>query len=60
MGWGISKQHILKYEQSVNAGKYLLIYHGSADEVKRANDILKGTKPSELQVHGEAVMAVAR
>jgi hypothetical protein len=54
VGWGISKQHILKYEQSVNTGKFILIYHGSAAEVTRANDVLKGTKPGELQIHAKA------
>ena len=58
MGWGVSQQHILKYEQSVNAGKYLLVYHGSDDEVNKANDILKATAPSDLKVHGEAAVAV--
>jgi hypothetical protein len=59
VGWGVSKQHVLKYEQSVNAGKYLLICHGSTDEVQKASDILRnGTQPSELQVHGESVAAV--
>jgi len=59
LGWlvslGISKQHILKYEESVKAGKYLVIAHGSADEVKKARQILEGTRPMELNLHGQAV-----
>jgi hypothetical protein len=58
LGWlaslGISKQHILKYEEHVKAGKYLVIAHGTADEVARARQVLQGTAPTELNVHGEA------
>src|SRR5215470_15231081 len=58
LGWlsalGISKEHILKYEESVKAGKYLVIAHGSADEVAKARQILQGTSPSELTLHGES------
>jgi len=59
IGWGVSKQHILKYEQSVNAGKYLFVYHGSADEVQKANDILQATAPGALQVHDETAVGAA-
>jgi hypothetical protein len=55
LGWltslGISKQHILKYEESVKAGKYLVIAHGSADDVSKARTILGGTGPAEINVH---------
>jgi hypothetical protein len=52
MGLGISRKHILKYEQHVKAGKYLLLAHGSPDEVAKAKQILTATKPTELDVHG--------
>jgi hypothetical protein len=58
VGWGVSKQHILKYEQSVNAGKYVLVCHGSAEEVRKANNILRATQPGELQVYAESAVAV--
>jgi hypothetical protein len=58
LGWlfslGIGKQHILKYEQSVKAGKYLVIAHGTPDDVNKAKQVLAGTKPTELNVHGQA------
>jgi hypothetical protein len=58
LGWlaslGISKQHILKYEQQVKAGKYLVIAHGSADEVAKAKTVLAATAPAELNTHGQA------
>src|SRR5262245_16484873 len=52
--WGISKQHILKYEEVVKAGKFLAVAHGSADNVKKAQSILSGTGASELTTHGQA------
>src|SRR5262245_20839475 len=57
LGWlsslRISKEHILKYEESVTAGKYLVLAHGSAEEVKKAQQILEGTGASELTVHAQ-------
>jgi hypothetical protein len=49
--WGISKQHILKYEEIVKAGKFLVVAHGSADDVAKAKQILSGTAPSQLNTH---------
>lgn len=58
LGWlaalGISKQHILKYEESLKAGKYLVIAHGSADDVSKARTLLDGTKPAAVDVHSQA------
>lgn len=53
-GWGISKQHILKYEDHVKGGKYLVVAHGDADEVARAQTILQGSTATELNHHAEA------
>jgi hypothetical protein len=52
--WGISKQHILKYEEVVKAGKFLVVAHGTADEVKKAQEVLAGTGAAELTSHNEA------
>ena len=52
--WGISKQHILKYEESVKAGSYLLVAHGSPDEVALAQNLLRGTGAVELNAHNAA------
>jgi len=54
VGWGVSKQHILKYEEHLKGGKYLLMAHGSADEVTRAHNILQGTGAVEVTHHVEA------
>jgi uncharacterized membrane protein len=52
--WGISKQQILKYEEVVKAGKFLVIAHGSAEDVKKAQQILSGTGASDLTLHNQA------
>jgi hypothetical protein len=44
----------LKYEESVKAGKYLVIAHGTPVQVATANKTLEGTKPAELNLHERA------
>ena len=39
---GISRDAVLRYESAVNAGGYLLVVHGAADEVATAREILFG------------------
>jgi hypothetical protein len=51
VGWGVSKKHILKYEEHLRGGKYLVIAHGNADDVERARKILQGTGATELNLH---------
>jgi high-affinity Fe2+/Pb2+ permease len=51
LGWGISKKHILKYEEVIKGGDYLVIAHGSEEEVKRAHAVLDNTKADELNMH---------
>ena len=58
---GIPKDSILKYETAIKANKYLLVAQGTATEVARAKEILKTTKPTELDEHvsGEPGPALA-
>ena len=51
VGWGVSRQQVLKYEELVKSRKHLVIAHGSAEEVTQAHDILKGTAAEELAIH---------
>ncbi|HLH23351.1 MAG TPA: general stress protein [Chloroflexota bacterium] len=53
-GVGVSKQHIVKYEDQLKAGKYLLLAQGSAADVARAQSILQTTAPAELTAHSAA------
>jgi len=53
-GWGVSKEHILKYEENVKGGKYLVIANGNEAEVNLARNILQGTGAPELTHDGAA------
>lgn len=50
-GLGIEKKHILKFEEHLKAGKYLLVVQGSQEEIERIKKILDDTHPVEIQVH---------
>ena len=52
--WGISKKHILKYEEAIKAGKYVVVAHGSPEESARAQAILQGGGAAELTAHTAA------
>ncbi len=52
--WGISKQHIIKYEETVKAGQYVVVAHGSPEEAAKAHAILQGTGAAELTAHSAA------
>ncbi len=51
MGLGIGKNKVLKYQENIKAGKYLVIAHGSADEVTTAREILNDTDHHEVETH---------
>jgi hypothetical protein len=48
---GIPKKSILQYETSIKAGKFMLLAHGTPDEVTRAREILTSAGASETQLH---------
>jgi hypothetical protein len=50
-GLGVSQQHIVKYEDQLKAGKYLVLAQGSAANVARAQSILQATAPVEVTAH---------
>jgi hypothetical protein len=55
LGWlfglGVSREKILKYEQAVQAGKFLVIAHGPEADVERARAILAGSTAEQLDLH---------
>jgi uncharacterized membrane protein len=56
---GIPKNSILQYETQVKNDKLLLVAHGTAEEVKRASDLLHQTRAETTTVHAEpAAVAV--
>jgi uncharacterized membrane protein len=54
---GVPKDSILKYDVALKTDKYMLIVHGTPDEVTKAKDIIGGTEHSYYTVHGETVFA---
>jgi uncharacterized membrane protein len=54
-GVGIPKNSIMKYETALKSDKFLVIAHGTADEVAKAKSILKTTGAAEIDAHAEAL-----
>jgi len=52
-GIGIPKDSVLRYETALRANKFVLIAHGSAQEVERAKSILTQNRAEEATVHGD-------
>jgi hypothetical protein len=51
---GIPRDSVLQYETDVGADSFLVMAHGSADEMARASTILGVEKPARLDVHAGA------
>jgi len=47
LGWGVSKEHILKYEESIRSGKYLVVANGNEYQINEARAILVGLTDDE-------------
>ena len=50
-GIGIPKDSVLKYESSLKSNKFLLVAHGSEEEVEKASKILGTTNATETTIH---------
>ena len=48
---GIPKDSIIEYETQIKAGKFVVIVHGSPDEVSKSKATLAATKHQGLQEH---------
>ena len=48
---GIPETSVLEYESSIKAGKFLLVAHGTADEVQRAKAVLSKSGVPKPEVH---------
>jgi len=57
---GIPKDSIVKYETALKTDQFLLIAHGTAEEVAKAKEIIETTHPVQYEMHsGEAKAAAA-
>ena len=54
---GIPKDSVLQYDIALKTDKYLLIVHGSTDQVAHAKAIIEGTQHTSYAVHEETVFA---
>jgi len=48
---GIPKDSVVKYEAALKSDKFLLLAHGTTDEVAKARNIMRTTHPMEVTVH---------
>lgn len=48
---GIPKDSVLQYETALKTDKFVVVAHGSADEVVHARDILANTSPETIHHH---------
>ncbi len=48
---GIPKDSVVEYESAVESDKFLLLAHGTANEVTKARDILQTTHPVKVSMH---------
>lgn len=56
---GIPKNSVIKYETSLKAGKFVLVAHGTAEEVVRAHNILKSSGAELIDAYNTASEAAA-
>jgi hypothetical protein len=59
-GIGIPKDSIVNYELALKTDKYLLMAHGSATEVGKAREIIRGTHPISVELHAGQLVAAAK
>jgi hypothetical protein len=53
LGHFVAKKHIPRYEELVRAGSYLVIVHGTEEDVARARDILAEAGSTDVERHDE-------
>ncbi len=48
---GIPKDSVIKYEEVIKTDGYLVVAHGSADEMARSKAILASSNPTQIDLH---------
>lgn len=51
---GIPRNSVLRYETALKANRFLLVVHGTADEIERARELLKATGAESIDSHATA------
>lgn len=52
---GIPKVSVMKYESPLKSDKFLVIAHGTVDEVAKAKSILETTGAAEIDAHARSL-----
>jgi uncharacterized membrane protein len=47
VGWSSSKRRIIKYKETLRGGPYVVVAHGSAEQIAKAHEILQGPGADE-------------
>ena len=55
---GIPKNSVVKYETAIKAGKFVLVAHGTAEEVAKARDMLKSSSAEQIDAYEPSTEAV--
>jgi len=50
---GIPKDSVIKYETHLKSDKFILVCHGTTEEVEKARSILENTKAVEISLHSD-------
>ena len=50
---GIPKDSVIQYEQAVKTDGFLVVAHGSADEMARSKAILESSNPTRIDLHAD-------
>jgi hypothetical protein len=53
---GIPKDSVLKYDVALKTDKFLLLVHGSLDQVNHAKAIIEGTEQASYSTYGEPML----
>ena len=48
---GLPKASVVEYETAIKSDKFLVLAHGTADEMAKAKDIMQTTRPTEVALH---------
>ena len=48
---GIPKDSVVKYETAIKSDRFLILAHGTTNEVDRMKSIIQTTRPAEVTVH---------
>ncbi len=53
VGVGVPKDSAVKYETELQSGKFILVAHGSAQDIDRAKLLLEATRNEGLAIHSQ-------